>query len=105
VVLGESGGHSPHANPGSVPGGVLALWRQTLVWFPPIGLAPLLLVPNGSLPSPRWRPLAWVAVAAMAVVIVAGAWSPGPIGGEPLLPAVVPHVPAGCRPHTDQRAA
>jgi MFS family permease len=74
------------ANPGSMPGGVLALWLQTLVWFPPIGLVPLLalLVPDGSPPSTRWRPLAWVAVAAMAVVIVAGAVSPGPIGGEPL---------------------
>jgi hypothetical protein len=86
VVLGEYGYYALHTNPGSVPGGVLALWLQTLVWFPPIGLVPLLvlLVPDGSPPSPRWRPLAWVAVAAMAVVIVAGALSPGPIGGEPL---------------------
>jgi hypothetical protein len=85
VVLGEYGYYALHTNPGSVPGGVLALWLQTLVWFPPIGLVPLLvlLVPDGSLPSPRWRPLAWIAVAAMAVVIVAGALSPGPIGGEP----------------------
>jgi MFS family permease len=86
VVLGEYGYYALHTNPGSMPGGVLALWLQTLVWFPPIGLVPLLalLVPDGSPPSTRWRPLAWVAVAAMAVVIVAGAVSPGPIGGEPL---------------------
>jgi hypothetical protein len=86
VVLGEYGYYALHTNPGSVPGGVLALWLQTLVWFPPIGLVPLLvlLVPDGTLPSPRWRPLAWVTVAAMAVVMVAGAFSPGPIGGEPL---------------------
>jgi MFS family permease len=65
---------------------VLALWLQTLVWFLPIGLVPLLvlLVPDGTLPSRRWRPLVWVAVAAMAVVIVAGALSPGPIGDDPL---------------------
>jgi hypothetical protein len=86
VVLGEYGYYALHTNPEAVPGGVLVLWLQTLVWFPPIGLVSLLvlLVPDGSLPSPRWRPLAWVAVAAMAVVIVAGALSPGPIGGDPL---------------------
>jgi hypothetical protein len=86
VVLGEYGYYALHTNPGSVPGGVLALWLQTLVWFLPIGLVPLLvlLVPDGTLPSRRWRPLVWVAVAAMAVVIVAGALSPGPIGGDPL---------------------
>jgi hypothetical protein len=86
VVLGEYGYYALHTTPGAMPGGVLALWLQTLVWFPPIGLVPLLalLVPDGSPPSTRWRPLAWVAVAAMAVVIVAGAVSPGPIGGEPL---------------------
>jgi hypothetical protein len=86
AALGEYGYYALHTNPGSVPGGVLALWLQSLVWFLPIGLVPLLvlLVPDGSLPSPRWRPLAWIAVAAMAVVIVAGALSPGPIGGDPL---------------------
>jgi hypothetical protein len=86
VVVGEYGYYALHTNSGSVPGGVLALWLQTLVWFPPIGLVPVLvlLVPDGSLPSPHWRPLAWVAVAAMALVMVAGALSPGPIGGEPL---------------------
>jgi two-component system NarL family sensor kinase len=61
VVLGEYGYYALHTNPGAVPGGVLVLWLQTLVWFPPIGLVLLLvlLVPDGSLPSPRWRPLAW----------------------------------------------
>jgi hypothetical protein len=34
VVLGEYGYYALHTNPGSVPGGVLALWLQTLVWFP-----------------------------------------------------------------------
>jgi hypothetical protein len=98
VVLGEYGYYALHAHPGSVPGGVLALWLQTLIWFPPIGLVPLLvlLVPDGSLPSSRWRPLVWVAVAAMAVVTVAGAFSPGPIGGDPLPGA--PQNPLGIEP-------
>jgi hypothetical protein len=55
-----------------------------------------LLVPDGSLPSPRWRPVAWVAVAAMAGFIVAGAFSPGPIGGDPLPGA--PQNPVGIEP-------
>jgi two-component system, NarL family, sensor kinase len=98
TVLGEYGYYASHTNPGPVPGGVLALWLQTLVWFLPIGLVPLLvlLVPDGSLPSPRWRPLAWIAVAAMALVIVAGALSPGPIGGDPL--AGAPQNPLGIEP-------
>jgi hypothetical protein len=56
----------------------------------------VLLVPDGSLPSSRWRPLVWVAVAAMAVVMVTGAFSPGPIGGEPL--PGTPQNPLGIEP-------
>ena len=70
-----------------MPGGALALWLSGVVWFPALGLVPLLflLFPDGSLPSPRWRPVAGVAVASMAVEMLAVAFSPGPIGGE-LLP-------------------
>ena len=98
LFLGEYGSYAIRTNPGSVPGGVLALWLQNFVWFPPVGLVPLLvlLVPGGSLPSPRWRPVAWVAVAAMAVVIVAGAFSPGPIGSDPL--PGTPQNPVGIEP-------
>ena len=63
-------------NPGSVPGGVLALWLSSVVWFPRRKLVPLLflLFPDGSLPSPRWRPVARVAVASMAVEMLAVAF-------------------------------
>jgi hypothetical protein len=69
-----------------VPGGVLALWLSSSVGFSTLGLVPLLflLFPDGSLPSPRWRPVAWVAVAAIAAALLVGAFSPGPIGGDPL---------------------
>jgi hypothetical protein len=52
---------------------VLALWLAAFVWLPAVGLVPLLflLVPDGRLPSPRWRPVAWVAVADMAVAMLA----------------------------------
>lgn len=82
-----------------MPGGVVALWLQNFVWFSALGLVPLLLfllVPDGSLPSPRRRPVAWLTVADMVVVIVAVAFSPGPIGGDPLPGA--PQNPVGIEP-------
>ena len=87
------------AAPGSLPGGHLAMW---LYW--PTGLLPvlclgfaLLLFPDGRLPSPGWRPVAWFATAIFAwstVDAIVGAtlvWShpfvslyrvytPGPLG-------------------------
>jgi hypothetical protein len=86
LFLDEYGNYAIRTNPGSVPGGVLALWLSSVVGFSTLGLVPLLflLVPDGSLPSPRWRPVAWVAVAAVAAAMLVGAFSPGPIGGDPL---------------------
>jgi signal transduction histidine kinase len=58
------------AAPGSLPGGHLAMWvfwwTGMLPWTC-LGLA-LLLFPDGRLPSPGWRPVAWI-------VIVVFAWS------------------------------
>jgi hypothetical protein len=98
LFLGEYGDYALRTNPGAVPGGVLAMWLQNIFWFPTLGLVPLLflLAPDGSLPSPRWRPVVWVAVAAMALVIVASALSPGPLGGDPRPGA--PQNPVGIAP-------
>jgi hypothetical protein len=97
-LLGEYGDYALRTNPGSVPGGVLAMWLQNFFWFPVVGLVPLLLllVPDGSLPSPRWRPVAGVPVAAIALVSLAGAFSPGPIGADPRPGA--PQNPVGIEP-------
>ena len=48
-------------------------WLSQWAWWPPIALIPLLLLlfPDGRLPSPRWRPLAVVLVAAAAAATVA----------------------------------
>jgi signal transduction histidine kinase len=51
-------------------GGVVAEWFGQWVWFPIMTLQlsfPILLFPTGHLPSPRWRPVAWCAVASMVV--------------------------------------
>ena len=98
VLLGEYGDYALRTNPGSVPGGVLALWLQNFFWFPVVGLVPLLLllVPDGSLPSPRWRPVAWVPAAAIAVVSLGSALTPGPLGADPR--PGTPQNPVGIEP-------
>jgi hypothetical protein len=98
VLLGQYGEYALRTNPGSVPGGVLAVWLQTFFWFPVIGLMPLLLllVPDGSLPSPRWRPVAWIPAAAIALVSLGGALTPGPLGSDPR--PGTPQNPVGIEP-------
>ncbi|MGH8912695.1 MAG: hypothetical protein ACRDVD_09290, partial [Acidimicrobiia bacterium] len=46
----------------------------------------LLVFPDGKLPSPRWRPVVWLAVANLAVVWVLAAFDPGPLAGLNGLP-------------------
>jgi hypothetical protein len=53
-----------------------------------------LLFPDGHLPSPRWRPVAWLAVADIVALLVAVAFtSPGLFGGEPTPLAIIPAGP------------
>jgi hypothetical protein len=56
-------------------------WFSTWAWLP-VWLAPtfgLLLFPTGRLPSRRWRPVAWLAVAGFLAQFVAAAFAPGPM--------------------------
>src|SRR5215468_7236876 len=60
------------AAPGSLPGGHLAMWLYWptgLLPYPCLGFA-LLLFPDGKLPGPRWRPVAWFAGAIFTWVTV-----------------------------------
>jgi hypothetical protein len=64
--------------PGALPGGVWMAWTQkwtvsgwALMFFA------LLTFPDGRLPSPRWRPLAWVAGVVFTLGVVLFAFEPG----------------------------
>ncbi len=64
-----------------LPGTRWSAWASTWVTFPvfPTGLAlfAFLLFPSGRLPSPRWRPVAWLAVVFAGVAILLAAFQPG----------------------------
>ena len=60
-------------------GGVLAAWFASWAWYPTIALVLLftpLLFPDGRPPSPRWRPVAWLAGATTAAFVVLAAVQP-----------------------------
>jgi hypothetical protein len=70
--------------PGSLPGGQamlwLAGWPNNAGYF--LVLFLLLLFPTGRLPSPRWRPVARLAVVGYLADVVGRAFAPGPIDEE-----------------------
>jgi hypothetical protein len=67
--------------PGWLPGVRWVAWIGNWIWVPAHGCVALvfLLFPNGQLLSPRWRPVAWSAVGATAVLLLAAAGYPGPL--------------------------
>ena len=66
---------------GPAPGATAATWLQEVTAGPIFGLLALGLVlfPDGRLPSRRWRPVAWLAIAGMTATTVAIAVRPGPM--------------------------
>jgi signal transduction histidine kinase len=70
----------------SGPGGAVAGWVAQ--WFGPVavgllgGVLPLLL-PDGALPSRRWRPVLWSVVTVIAGASVGDAFAAGPLRGHP----------------------
>jgi hypothetical protein len=63
--------------PDSLPGGPLMSWLGGVAWIPSVSLFltfALLLFPDGRLPSPRWRPVAWLSVVPLAIFVVDMAW-------------------------------
>jgi hypothetical protein len=95
VALGQSfstfGGQGARAilaaDPGRIPGGLVLYQLGSLAWESSWVLLGLLLLvfPNGRLPSRRWRPTVWAAIAAAAGSALSAAFLPGPV--EDGLPA------------------
>jgi hypothetical protein len=65
---------------GSLPGGPVAVWIVCWLWVPLNALLAFvtLLFPDGKLPSPRWRPVAWLSGVVAVVGGFAAALLPGP---------------------------
>jgi hypothetical protein len=71
------------AAPGSLPAAEAAAWIYSWVWVPGLGFIVFLalLFPSGRLPSPRWRPFAWLSVLLVAAGTIMAVFSPGPSVG------------------------
>jgi hypothetical protein len=69
------------ADPGSLPSGKLVAWFYAWPGFISSGLLVLLLLlfPDGTLLSPRWRPVVWVVVGMAAAGAMSSALAPGQI--------------------------
>ncbi len=85
VALGASDFASQYANQmlfissHPLPGGTTAAWLQNLGLAPCFGLLglALLLFPDGRLPSRRWRPVRWLALAGIGLSAVGNGLHPG----------------------------
>ena len=91
-------------HPGSLPGGLEVQVVSSASWLLPMalmGIFLILLFPDGHLPSPRWRVLAWIGVGVVVFGTIGLVLAPGvvedvpvpglqnPLGVEALRPVVV----------------
>ena len=75
------------SEPGSLPGGTWAYWISGWSWAPGYLLVPtllLLLFPTGRVPSPRWRPAAWLS--GVTVVVATAGWALTPYDAQDFPP-------------------
>jgi hypothetical protein len=75
-----SGGYGPWSLAGTAAW--FASWSWTILVYVPTSFL-LLLFPNGRLPSPRWRPVAWCAVLGLIGFVAGTGLQPGPLGDFP----------------------
>lgn len=85
------------SHPGSLPAGTWMAWLGSWAWMPGLLPLPTLLVlyfPDGRLPSPRWRPLAWAVVTTITVAVAAAALAPDSVSSpSPVNPAGISALP------------
>ena len=81
VFFGNYAQYSLVVEPGALPLAKTAAWVGNWIWL--VALSPLgfflLLFPDGRPPSPRWRIVAWLLIAALACWLVSQALVPGPL--------------------------
>jgi hypothetical protein len=78
-LAGEYTQYAYVTRPGALPGAIVAAWYWAWAAFAVFGLTftfTLLLFPTGRLPSPRWRPIAWLAGITLGVTTVLAALQP-----------------------------
>jgi hypothetical protein len=88
VSLGASGlaNEGLVVNPGSVPGAIWFAWLSVWTGAPGLLISTVLVplvFPSGHLPSPRWRPIGLIAVAALAVGVITAMFGPFSTGTFP----------------------
>jgi signal transduction histidine kinase len=73
--------HALITSPGSLPAGVWMAWVSNSTWIAPFGVVGflLLLFPDGRLPSPRWRPVAWALAVCTGLLTLTAAVDPHPV--------------------------
>lgn len=73
-------------DPGSLPGPAVGSLISNGIWAPALGLMGtflILLYPDGHLPSPGWRPVAWLSGATILILTVVLYLSPGDLEEAP----------------------
>jgi signal transduction histidine kinase len=82
-VAGDYATYALVTAPGSLPAGRAAAWIDRWAIVPTLSIPILLflLFPDGRVPSPRWRPVLWLACAAPAVTALLFALTPGRMTG------------------------
>ncbi len=81
VFAGNYSTYALFANPGSLPGGQVAAWFTSWVWIfgGSLVLFIFLFFPDGRLPSPRWRPVAWLVLINTGLAAAPYALGQGPL--------------------------
>ncbi|MBA2464422.1 MAG: hypothetical protein H0V42_05530, partial [Nocardioidaceae bacterium] len=74
-------------NPGSLPGPAIVAALNEASWVPGLGLMGtflILLYPDGHLPSPHWRPVAWLSAITIVLLTIAVDLLPGRLEESPV---------------------